>query len=93
LGQSLEDSTQREPVFRLPQNLTEQEMALMNRPISDLQLSVRARKCMNRLGINTMGEVMQRTADELLESRNFGMTSLSEVREKLQAMGLSLRGD
>ena len=65
----------------------------MNRPISDLQLSVRARKCMNRLGINTMGEVMQRTADELLESRNFGMTSLSEVREKLQAMGLSLRGD
>ena len=93
LGQSLEDSTQREPVFRLPQNLTEQEMALMNRPISDLQLSVRARKCMSRLGINTMGEVMQRTADELLESRNFGMTSLSEVREKLQAMGLSLRGD
>jgi DNA-directed RNA polymerase subunit alpha len=68
-------------------------MALMNRPISDLQLSVRARKCMSRLGINTMGEVMQRTADELLESRNFGMTSLSEVREKLQAMGLSLRGD
>ena len=65
----------------------------MNRPISDLQLSVRARKCMSRLGINTMGEVMQRTADELLESRNFGMTSLSEVREKLQAMGLSLRGD
>jgi DNA-directed RNA polymerase subunit alpha len=48
---------------------------------------------MSRLGINTMGEVMQRTADELLESRNFGMTSLSEVREKLQAMGLSLRGD
>jgi DNA-directed RNA polymerase subunit alpha len=48
---------------------------------------------MNRLGINTMGEVMQRTADELLESRNFGMTSLSEVREKLQVMGLSLRGD
>jgi len=93
LGQSLEDSAQREPVFRLPQNLTEQEMALMNRPISDLQLSVRARKCMSRLGINTMGEVMQRTADELLESRNFGMTSLSEVREKLQIMGLSLRGD
>ncbi len=93
LGQSLEDSTQREPVFRLPQNLTEQEMALMNKPVSDLQLSVRARKCMSRLGINTMGELMGRTADELLGSRNFGMTSLSEVREKLQLMGLSLRGD
>ena len=36
---------------------------------------------------------MNRTADELLESKNFGMTSLSEVREKLQTIGLSLRGD
>ncbi|MFN6050681.1 MAG: DNA-directed RNA polymerase subunit alpha C-terminal domain-containing protein, partial [Planctomycetia bacterium] len=79
--------------YRMPQNLTEQEIAMMGKPVSDLQLSVRARKCMTRLGINTIGELMQRTADELLESRNFGMTSLSEVREKLQGMGLSLRGD
>lgn len=93
LGQSLEDPTQREPIFRMPQNLSDQELAMMNRSVSDLQLSVRARKCMTRLGINTIGELMQRTADELLESRNFGMTSLSEVREKLQGMGLSLRGD
>ncbi|MSR32573.1 MAG: tetratricopeptide repeat protein [Gemmataceae bacterium] len=93
IGQSLEDPTQREPAFRQPQNLTEQELAMMGRPASELQLSVRARKCMTRLGINTIGELIQRTADELLESRNFGMTSLSEVREKLQIMGLSLRGD
>jgi len=93
LGQSLEDPSQREPTYRMPQNLTEQEIAMMGKPVSDLQLSVRARKCMTRLGINTIGELMQRTADELLESRNFGMTSLSEVREKLQGMGLSLRGD
>jgi DNA-directed RNA polymerase subunit alpha len=48
---------------------------------------------MNRLGINSLGDLIQRTGDELLESKNFGMTSLSEVREKLQAFGLSLRGD
>jgi DNA-directed RNA polymerase subunit alpha len=48
---------------------------------------------MNRLGINTLGDLVNRTADELLESKNFGMTSLSEVREKLLTIGLSLRGD
>ena len=54
---------------------------------------MRARKCMNRLGINTLGDLVQRTADELLESKNFGMTSLNEVREKLAQYGLTLRGD
>jgi DNA-directed RNA polymerase subunit alpha len=73
--------------------LSDQEQAVLNKPVADLNLSVRARKCMNRLGINTLGELIQRTADELLESKNFGMTSLTEVRDKLRAYGLSLRGD
>jgi DNA-directed RNA polymerase subunit alpha len=73
--------------------LSEQEQAVLNKPVSDLNLSVRARKCMNRLGINTLGDLVQRTADELLESKNFGQTSLTEVREKLQQYGLGLRGD
>ncbi|HYP62700.1 MAG TPA: DNA-directed RNA polymerase subunit alpha C-terminal domain-containing protein, partial [Acidocella sp.] len=63
------------------------------RPASELNLSVRACKCMNKLAINTVGELVHRTADELLEAKNFGMTSLNEVREKLAAMGLKLRGD
>ena len=58
---------------------------MLNKPVSELNLSVRARKCMNRLGIATLGELVQRTADELLEAKNFGMTSLNEVREKLSA--------
>jgi len=58
-----------------------------------LNLSVRARKCMNRLGIASLGELIVRSADELLEAKNFGMTSLNEVREKLRQMGLNLRGD
>jgi DNA-directed RNA polymerase subunit alpha len=93
LGQSLEEGAQAEMRFRPQQPLTPEEQAILNKPVGDLNLSVRARKCMNRLGINTLGELIQRTADELLESKNFGMTSLSEVREKLAQFGLTLRGD
>jgi DNA-directed RNA polymerase subunit alpha len=93
LGQSLEEGAQHDMRFRPQQQLSEQEAATLSKPVSDLNLSVRARKCMNRLGINTLGDLVQRTADELLESKNFGMTSLNEVREKLQAYGLNLRGD
>jgi DNA-directed RNA polymerase subunit alpha len=93
LGQSLEEGAHTEMRFRPQQQLSEQEQAVLNKPVSDLNLSVRARKCMNRLGINTLGDLINRTADELLESKNFGMTSLSEVREKLAQYGLTLRGD
>lgn len=93
LGQSLEDGGGADLRFRPTTQLSEQEQAVLGKSVSELNLSVRARKCMNRLGINTLGEVVQRTADELLESKNFGMTSLNEVREKLAQYGLTLRGD
>ena len=75
------------------QNLSPEEQATMNRPISDLNLSVRSRKCMTRLAIQTFGQILQRTPDELLASRNFGVTSLNEIRAKLGEMGLKLRND
>jgi DNA-directed RNA polymerase subunit alpha len=93
LGQSLEEGAQTELRFRPQQPLSPEEQAVLNKPVGDLNLSVRARKCMNRLGINSLGELVQRSADELLESKNFGMTSLTEVREKLAQYGLTLRGD
>jgi DNA-directed RNA polymerase subunit alpha len=93
LGQSIQDGTGFERRFSPQQPLNEQEQAVLSKPVTDLNLSVRARKCMNRLGINTLGDLVQRTADELLESKNFGMTSLNEVREKLRQYGLTLRGD
>lgn len=94
LGQALEDGGGGfERRYQSHQPLSEQEQAMLNRPVSDLNLSVRARKCMNRLGINSMGDLVNRTADELLESKNFGMTSLTEVREKLRQYNLTLRGD
>jgi DNA-directed RNA polymerase subunit alpha len=93
LGQSIQEGTPYERRFAPQQPLSEQEQAVLGKPVTDLNLSVRARKCMNRLGLNTLGDLVQRTADELLESKNFGMTSLNEVREKLRQYGLSLRGD
>jgi DNA-directed RNA polymerase subunit alpha len=93
VGQALEQGATIERRYVPTQQLSEAEQAVLNKPVSDLNLSVRARKCMNRLAIASIGELILRTADELLEAKNFGMTSLNEVREKLRQMGLNLRGD
>ncbi len=74
-------------------HMSPDEQALLERPIADLNLSVRARKCMARLQLNTIGELVRKTGDEMLECKNFGVTSLNEVREKLTDLGLKLRGD
>ncbi len=74
-------------------HMSPDEQALLDRPIAELNLSVRARKCMVRLGINTIGELVRKTGDDMLECKNFGVTSLNEVREKLEDLGLKLRGD
>jgi DNA-directed RNA polymerase subunit alpha len=71
--------------------MTPDQQAVLDRPISELNLSVRARKCMVRLGINTIGELIRKTGDDLLESKNFGVTSLNEVREKLTRHNLWLK--
>jgi len=79
-----------EPV---PTEPTEDEQQIHALPITDLNLSVRARKCTTKLGIATIGDLVRRTAEDLLECKNFGVTSLNEVREKLSERNLKLRGD
>jgi len=69
------------------------EQELLSQPITELNLSVRARKCTTKLGINLISELVRRTAEDLMECKNFGVTSLNEVREKLSERGLKLRGD
>lgn len=64
---------------------------VLSRPVAALELSVRSRKCLQRLGINTVGELASRSEQELLESRNFGQTSLKELKNRLAELGLSLR--
>jgi DNA-directed RNA polymerase subunit alpha len=92
LGQMMDTAREPDPPLDLS-GMTPDQQAVLDRPISDLNLSVRARKCMVRLGINTIGELIRKTGDDLLESKNFGVTSLNEVREKLTRHNLKLRGD
>jgi DNA-directed RNA polymerase subunit alpha len=75
------------------EELSQEEKALLAKTIGDLNLSVRARKCMNKLGIQTVGELIIHTGDELMECKNFGVTSLNEVREKLVELGLKLKNE
>jgi DNA-directed RNA polymerase subunit alpha len=59
--------------------------------IEELDLSERPRNCLKRAQINTIGELVQRTEDELLAITNFGQKSLDEVIQRLDERGLSLR--
>ncbi len=93
LGQFAHERTEEPVVSFDPAALSPDEQAQMSRSIADLNLSVRARKCMLRLGITTIGDLVRKTGDDLLECKNFGVTSLNEVREKLHELGLKLRGD
>lgn len=64
---------------------------VLQRPVASLEFSVRSRKCLQRLGITTVAELASHSEKELLESRNFGQTSLKEVKERLEELGLSLK--
>ena len=92
LGQFAHERAEPEPAIDTS-NLSPDEAALLDRPIADLNLSVRARKCMVRLGLSSINELVRKTGDDLLECKNFGVTSLNEVRDKLTQIGLKLRGD
>ena len=60
-------------------------------PVEELDLSVRPYNCLKRAGINTVGDLLQRTEEEVVNVKNFGRKSLDEVKEKLAALGLELR--
>lgn len=65
--------------------------AALSKPVSDLKLSVRARKALQLLGIQSLGDLAARTEAELMGVKNFGATSLDEVKLRLQEHGLRLR--
>ncbi|HAN97073.1 MAG TPA: DNA-directed RNA polymerase subunit alpha [Planctomycetaceae bacterium] len=62
----------------------------LNTPISELRLSVRATNCLESERIRTVRDLVQRNEDQLMEVRNFGETTLSEVKTKLAELGLHL---
>ena len=60
------------------------------RPVDELELSVRSANCLRNANIRFIGELVQRTEQEMLKTKNFGRKSLKEIKEVLAGMGLSL---
>ncbi|MBI2248093.1 MAG: DNA-directed RNA polymerase subunit alpha [Armatimonadetes bacterium] len=80
-----------EPYGAMEQGADAQMGKLYAMPIEELDLSVRPYNCLKRAGINTVGDLMQRTEEEIVSVKNFGRKSLDEVKEKLTQLGLSLK--
>ncbi len=91
LGQGVDGQLRRNPndAFEELKGLAPDHV--LNKPISNLDLSVRARKALQLLGIGTIGDLAMRTEAELMGVKNFGSTSLDEIKERLELHNLSLR--
>ena len=64
---------------------------VLDRKVNDLELSVRSRKALQRLNLGTVADLADKTEDELLGCKNFGLTSLNEIKQVLGSLGLHLR--
>ncbi|MEE8143475.1 MAG: DNA-directed RNA polymerase subunit alpha C-terminal domain-containing protein, partial [Planctomycetota bacterium] len=78
LGQGLEEERRRS-THQLPDS---EQARLLNQPVSVLELSSRSQRCMDRLGIESLADLLKRTELELISQKNFGVTSLHEVKRK-----------
>jgi len=96
LGQAVEDKASKKAAAILPGGgavspVTTADQALLSKSIEDLQLSVRSKKCLQKLNVVTIGDLVNYSESELMSVKNFGSISLKEVKEKLTSMNLSLR--
>ena len=74
-----------------PSPIDEQLAADLALPVEDLNLTVRSYNCLKREGIHTVGELVSRSEQDLLDIRNFGSKSIDEVKAKLAELGLVLK--
>ena len=90
LGQAVEEG--KEGIARRPAVVVGNAAPeVLGKQVADLELSVRSRKALQRLNINTINELASRTEDELLGCKNFGHTSLNEIKQQLGTLGIGLR--
>jgi len=68
-------------------------LTYLEKTIEDLDLSVRSYNCLKRAGIHTVGDLIEKSENEMLKVRNLGQKSLDEVIRKLAELGLSLRSN
>jgi DNA-directed RNA polymerase subunit alpha len=80
-GEKIEDDLEKDKFKR---------NALLDTPVTDFELSVRARTCLKKMNIRTLGDLVRATEAELLSYKNFGENSLTEIRQMLAAKGLRL---
>lgn len=86
-GQLPEDIAEEEP------EMTKEEAVLYEKlrlPILELELSVRSSNCLREAGIKVIADLVKKTEDEMLGFKNFGKKSLTEIKELLMGMGLTL---
>jgi DNA-directed RNA polymerase subunit alpha len=91
LGMGLEDAHRQARRALMDQYKGTAQEAVLGKPVSELQLSVRARKALQLLNIQTLGDLASHTEAELMGVKNFGATSLKEIHERLAEFGLALR--
>ena len=91
LGQGLEQKGVDANQPRNPLEATA-DPSVLAKPIEELNLSVRSRRCMERLGVKNLRDLINMTEVQLMSAKNFGMTSLNEIKRKLSEYGLRLRG-
>ena len=70
---------------------TEEDNSELDKQIEDLDLSVRSYNCLKRAGIHSVRQLVEFSENDLLNIRNFGVKSIEEVKDKLEAMGLGLK--
>ena len=90
LGQGLEERAGNFPASRNPLEATVSP-EILDRSIESLNLSIRSRRCMERLEVKTLRDLINKTEVELMSAKNFGMTSLNEIKRKLGELSLTLK--
>ena len=92
LGQMVEEHAAKHAVVSRPAAPESDTVSAgaMNVPLSEVTFSVRVRRCLERLGVATLGDVAELSQDKLLACKNFGQTSLDEVKQRLGEHGLKL---
>ena len=91
LGQLREEAASATRTMPPRRSLPEGAPEVLNKPLSEIEFSSRARKCLQRLNLLTLGDLTAKTEAELLATKNFGQTSLNEVKQRLADFGLLLR--
>lgn len=91
LGMAIEEKAALAAAETAPEKTTDTSQDVLQKSVDEIELSVRARKCIEHLNVRTIADLVGKTEAELLGCKNFGVTSLNEVKQRLATYGLLLR--